>query len=146
MAISRMRAEVEAISGLETVSRVRDFEFTMDEPKNLGGTDQGMNPVEALLSAVGGCKVIVAQSFARAKRIKLNSIKITVDGELDTDGFTGKNPEAKVGLTDLDTHYQIDADNTKEEIEEFVDFIEATCPVIDTIANKPNMKKQIEIL
>lgn len=141
-----MRAEVEAISGLETVSRVRDFEFTMDEPKNLGGTDQGMNPVEALLSAVGGCKVIVAQSFARAKRIKLNSIKITVDGELDTDGFTGKNPEAKVGLTDLDTHYQIDADNTKEEIEEFVDFIEATCPVIDTIANKPNMKKQIEIL
>ncbi len=146
MAISRMKAEVEAVSGLETVSRVRDFEFTMDEPKNLGGTDQGMNPVEALLSAVGGCKVIVAQSFARAKKIKLNSIKITVDGELDTDGFTGKNPEAKVGLTDLDTHYQIDADNTKEEIEDFVDFIEATCPVIDTIANKPNMKKQIEIL
>jgi len=146
MAISRMKAEVEAVSGLETVSRVRDFEFTMDEPKNLGGTDQGMNPVEALLSAVGGCKVIVAQSFARAKKIKLNSIKITVDGELDTDGFTGKNLEAKVGLTDLDTHYQIDADNTKEEIEDFVDFIEATCPVIDTIANKPNMKKQIEIL
>jgi len=146
MAISRMKAEVEAVSGLETVSRVRDFEFTMDEPKNLGGTDQGMNPVEALLSAVGGCKVIVAQSFARAKKIKLNSIKITVDGELDTDGFTGKNPEAKVGLTDLDTYYQIDADNTKEEIEDFVDFIEATCPVIDTIANKPNMKKQIEIL
>jgi uncharacterized OsmC-like protein len=141
-----MKAEVEAVSGLETVSRVRDFEFTMDEPKNLGGTDQGMNPVEALLSAVGGCKVIVAQSFARAKKIKLNSIKITVDGELDTDGFTGKNPEAKVGLTDLDTYYQIDADNTKEEIEDFVDFIEATCPVIDTIANKPNMKKQIEIL
>ncbi len=146
MAISRMKAEVEAVSGLETVSRVRDFEFTMDEPKNLGGTDQGMNPVEALLSSVGGCKVIVAQSFARAKKIKLNSIKVTVDGEMDTDGFTGKNPEAKVGLTDLDTHYQIDADNTKEEIEDFVDFIEATCPVIQTIADAPNMKKQIEIL
>lgn len=65
---------------------------------------------------------------------------------MDTDGFTGKNPEAKVGLTDLDTHYQIDADNTKEEIEDFVDFIEATCPVIQTIADAPNMKKQIEIL
>ncbi len=146
MAISQMKAEVEAVAGLETVSRVRDFEFTMDEPTNLGGTDQGMNPVEALLSAVGGCKVIVAQSFARAKKIKLNRIKVTVDGELDTDGFTGKNPEAKVGLTDLDTHYQIDADNTKEEIEDFVDFIEATCPVMDTIENKPKMKKQIEIL
>lgn len=69
MAISRMKAEVEAVSGLETVSRVRDFEFTMDEPKNLGGTDQGMNPVEALLSSVGGCKVIVRSLLRELKRL-----------------------------------------------------------------------------
>lgn len=146
MAISRMKAEVESVKDLKTVSRVRDFEFIMDEPKSLGGTDTGMNPVEALLSAVGGCKVIVARSFARMHKIKLNHIKITVTGDLDTDGFTGKNPDAKIGLMNVNTHYQIDADNTKEEIEAFTDFIDATCPVIDTIVNTPNLTREIEIL
>lgn len=146
MAISKMKAEVESVKGLKTISRVRDFEFTMDEPRNLGGTDTGMNPVEALLSAVGGCKVIVAQSFARMHKIKLNHIKITVTGDLDTDGFTGKNPDAKIGLMSLNTHYEIDAENTNEEIEAFADFIDATCPVIDTIVNTPNITREIDIL
>lgn len=146
MSISTMKAEVESVKGLKTVSHVRDFEFTMDEPKNLGGTDTGMNPVEALLSAVGGCKVIVAQSYARAHKIKLNHIKIAVTGDLDTDGFTGKNPDAKVGLMNLKTHYQFDADNTEEELTAFADFIDATCPVIDTISNAPEMERTIEIL
>lgn len=146
MSISKMKAEVESVKGLKTVSRVRDFEFTMDEPANLGGTDTGMNPVEALLSAVGGCKVIVAQSFARVHKIDLNHIKVTVTGDLDTDGFTGKNPDAKIGLINLKTHYQFDAKNTREELEAFADFIDATCPVIDTIVNKPKMEREIEIL
>lgn len=145
MAISKMKAEVETVEGLKTKSRVRDFEFTMDEPKNLGGTDTGMNPVEALLSAVGGCKVIVAQSFARAHKIKLNHIKVTVTGDLDTDGFTGKNPDAKIGLINLKTHYDFDADNTREELEAFADFIDETCPVIDTIVNAPSMEREIDI-
>lgn len=146
MSIMKMEATVESKKGLQTISRVRDFEFIMDEPANLGGTDTGMNPVEAILSAVGGCKVIVARSFARAHQIKLKDIKITVNGELNSDGFTGKDPEAKIGLTNLNTHYQIDANNTLEEINNFVKFIEETCPVVDTIINKPKMKNTIEIM
>lgn len=146
MAMVKMKADVETVKGLKTISRVRDFEFTMDEPRNLGGTDTGMNPIEALLSAVGGCKVIVAQSYARAHKINLNHIKVTVTGDLDTDGFTGKNPDTKVGLINLKTHYQFDADNTEEELIAFADFIDATCPVIDTIANAPEMEREIEIL
>lgn len=146
MAMIEMKAEVETVTGLKTISRVRDFEFTMDEPQNLGGTDTGMNPVEALLSAVGGCKVIVAQSYARAHKINLNHIKVTVTGDLDTDGFTGKNPDTKVGLINLKTRYQFDADNTEEELTAFADFIDATCPVIDTIVNAPEMEREIEIL
>lgn len=146
MAISKMRAVVESIKGLEAKATVRDFEMTMDEPKSLGGTNTGMNPVEAMLSAVGGCKVIVAKSFARAHKINLNAIKITVTGDLDTDGFTGKNPDAKIGLMNLHTQYEIDADNTKEEIEAFTDFIDATCPVMDTIVNTPNISRDIEMI
>lgn len=142
---NRLSATVKSVKGLKTVSKVREFEFVMDEPKNLGGTDEGMNPVEALLSAIGGCKVIVARSFCRVKKIALEDITVKVEGDIDTDGFTGKNPEAKIGLFNIKTTYHIKADNTEEEIMSFIDFIEKTCPVADTIINSPNFEKVIEI-
>ncbi|WP_414049089.1 OsmC family protein [Macrococcus animalis] len=146
MAIEVMRASVESIEGLKVESSVRDFKMIMDEPESLGGTNNGMNPVEALLSAVGGCKVIVARSFAKMKKIDLQAITIDVEGTLDTDGFTGRNKEAKIGLSHLKTIYKIKANNSEEELKAFVDFIERTCPVIDTIVNAPELEREINIL
>ncbi|WP_414050804.1 OsmC family protein [Macrococcus animalis] len=146
MAIEVMRASVESIEGLKVESSVRDFKMIMDEPESLGGTNNGMNPVEALLSAVGGCKVIVARSFAKMKKIDLQAITIDVEGTLDTDGFTGRNKEAKIGLSHLKTIYKIKANNSEEELKAFVDFIERTCPVIDTIVNAPEFEREISIL
>ncbi|MDT2069594.1 OsmC family protein, partial [Enterococcus faecalis] len=50
----------------------------MDEPKNLGGSDEGMNPIEALLASLGACKVIVARSFAKVQGINLNDIRVEI--------------------------------------------------------------------
>ncbi|MGX7014544.1 OsmC family protein [Vagococcus silagei] len=143
MAIEVFNAVTESIDGLQVSCRARDFEFTLDEPKNLGGTDTGMNPVEALLASLGACKVIVAKSFARMHNIKLNSIKIELSGELDPDGFMGKNPNAKIGFSKMTSNFYIDADNTQEEIIAFVEFINRTCPVADTIKNTPVMENKI---
>lgn len=143
MAIEKFEAVVENVSGLKVSCKSRDFEFILDEPKNLGGTDTGMNPVEALLNSLGACKVIVAKSFARLHKIKLKSIRIELEGELDPDGFMGKNPDAKIGFSKITTNFFIEADNTDEEIANFVDFINRTCPVADTIENGPEMISNI---
>lgn len=143
MAIEKFEAVVENVSGLKVSCKSRDFEFILDEPKNLGGTDTGMNPVEALLNSLGACKVIVAKSFARLHKIKLKSIRIELEGELDPDGFMGKNPNAKIGFSKITTNFFIEADNTDEEIANFVDFINRTCPVADTIENGPEMISNI---
>lgn len=143
MAIEKFNAVVENVSGLQVSCKARDFEFVLDEPKNLGGTDTGMNPVEALLSSLGACKVIVAKSFARLHKINLKSIRIELEGELDTDGFMGKNKEAKIGFSKIVSNFYIEADNTDEEIQAFVTFINNTCPVADTIKNAPVMETYI---
>ncbi|MDT2831533.1 OsmC family protein [Vagococcus carniphilus] len=143
MAIEKFEAVVENVAGLKVSCKSRDFEFILDEPKNLGGTDTGMNPVEALLNSLGACKVIVAKSFARLHKIKLKSIRIELEGELDPDGFMGKNPNAKIGFSKITTNFFIEADNTDEEIGNFVDFINRTCPVADTIENGPEMVSNI---
>ncbi len=143
MAIEKFEAVVESVNGLQVSCKSREFEFTLDEPKNLGGTNTGMNPVEALLNSLGACKVIVAKSFARMHKIDLKSIKIEIEGELDPDGFMGKNKEAKIGFSKITTNFFIEANNTEEEIEKFVTFINRTCPVADTLENSPIMISKI---
>lgn len=145
MAVELYSATVTSGEGLKANCKVREFEILMDEPEALGGTNAAMNPIEGLLSSIGGCKVIVAKCFAKMNKIKLESIEIKVEGDLDPDGFMGKNPNAKVGLTRIKSIYIIKADNTEEEIKNFVSFIERTCPVIDTIVNSPVTEEEIVI-
>jgi uncharacterized OsmC-like protein len=121
--------------GLQVECTARDFSIILDEPVSLGGTDTGMNPVEALLSALGGCKCICARAFAKKYKINLKSVEIELEGTLDPDGFLGRNPDAKIGFSRIVTKFKIEADNTKEEIEKYVEFIESHCPVQDTLTN-----------
>ncbi|MFC6323951.1 OsmC family protein [Companilactobacillus baiquanensis] len=143
MANKIYKATVKPVEGLEVTSHVRDFDFTLDEPLSSGGTNKGMNPIEALLSALGACETMVAKSFAKSQGILLKNVKVEVEGVFDSDGYLGKNPEAKVGFSKLTSIFYIDADNTKEEIEKYVEFITKHCPVHDTIENAPVFEDKI---
>lgn len=143
MANTQFSAKAEISDSLVTKVTSRQFSFTLDEPPSLGGTDAGMNPVEALLGALGGCKCIVARAFAKAQGINLKGATIECTGILDPDGFLGKNPDAKIGFSKIHTVFRFDADNTAEELEKFVDFIESHCPVQDTLTNPADSTHEI---
>lgn len=145
MATQVFTAVTRPLNGLDIECTARGKSFVLDEPPALGGTDVGMNPVEALLSALGACKCIVAKAFADARGIKLTDIEIQLDGDLDPDGFLGKNPDAKIGFSRIVTKYAIKADNTEGEIMAFIDFIEHTCPVKDTLVNPAVMEAEVSI-
>ncbi|NLA95496.1 MAG: OsmC family protein [Clostridiaceae bacterium] len=127
------KAVAEAKEGLATKVVSRDFEITLDEPADLGGTDTGMNPVEALLGSLAACKSIVVRAFVKKYRINLKSIRVEVEGDLDPEGFQGINKEAKIGFSEIRSHFYIEADNSEEEIERYIEFVERNCPVQDTL-------------
>jgi uncharacterized OsmC-like protein len=143
MAKTTFKSTVEGIDGLTISCKARGFEIILDEPKELGGNNKGMNPVEALLTALAACKIIVVKSFARKHKIKLNSVRVECEGVLDPDGFMGLNADAKIGFSEITTHFYIDAENTPEEIAGYIDFVEASCPVQDSIVNTPLMHHQL---
>ncbi|MBE6829194.1 MAG: OsmC family peroxiredoxin, partial [Ruminococcaceae bacterium] len=41
--------------GLKVETNARGFKIVLDEPEDLGGTNTGMNPVEAILCSLGAC-------------------------------------------------------------------------------------------
>ncbi len=143
MAKEIIRATASLVEGLQVKCEARGLSFLLDEPVELGGTDLGMNPMEALLASLGGCKVILAQMFAKAHGIKLKDLKIEFEGSFDLDGMMGKNPAARVGYSEIKTKYYFTADNTVDELDEFAKFIDKSCPVLDTIINSANMSHEI---
>src|SRR5690554_7468827 len=56
--------------GVRSIAQIGDRQVVIDEPKSLGGTDQGPNPVEYLLAALGGCISILVSMFADRHKVE----------------------------------------------------------------------------
>lgn len=139
MPVETFRATAHLQKGMVVKARSRDFELTIDEPKSLGGTDTGMNPVEVVLSALGACQSIVARAYAGKFNVQLDDFWVEVEGELDTDGFLNKS-DVRRGYSDIRYTFHIKTDAPQEQVEAFIEFLERTCPVGDTIATPVNLK------
>jgi uncharacterized OsmC-like protein len=133
------KASAHLQEGVKVLAKSRNFEFTIDEPKNLGGTDTGMNPVETVLAALGACQAIVARVYAKKFNIQFENLWVDVEGDLDTDGFMNIS-DVRRGYSEIRYNIHIATNAPKEKVAEFVQFIEKTCPVGDTLANPVSLK------
>ncbi|GBG08036.1 peroxiredoxin [Paenibacillus sp. MY03] len=138
-AVQTFKATANLLDGVKVKTSVRQFELIIDEPKSLGGTDTGMNPVEALLASLGACQSIVARVYAPKFGVKLDDFQVDVEGEIDLDGFFDRS-SVRPGYSDIRYTFRIKTDSPKEKVDEFVQFLESKCPVGDTIANPVNLK------
>lgn len=133
------KASAELQDGVKVLAKSRNFEVKIDEPKSLGGTDTGMNPVELLLCSLGACQSIVARVYAQKFNIDLKGFRVELTGELDTDGFMNKS-DVRPGYSKIKYDIHVDTDAPREKVEEFIAFVEKTCPVGDTIGNAAELE------
>ena len=136
---SLFKATAHLQSGTQVKVKASGFEITIDEPKESGGTDTGMNPVELVLSALGACQAICASAFAKKFEIDLEDFWVEVEGDLDTDGFMHLS-DVRPGYSDIRYNFHIKTSAPREKVEKLAAFIEETCPVGDTLANTVNLK------
>jgi uncharacterized OsmC-like protein len=140
MAKSVFKATAHLQEGVQVKVKSRNFEVTVDEPKSLGGTNTGMNPVEMVLCALGACQAIVARFYAKKFDIQFENFWVEVEGELDPDGFMNIS-DVRPGFSDIRYNIHIETDAPREKVEEFIEFVESKCPVGDTLANPVNVKR-----
>ncbi|WP_033828760.1 OsmC family protein [Bacillus andreraoultii] len=144
MAVEKFQVKATLKEGFLVETEARGHRVIVDEPKNLGGTDQNMNPVELLLSALGACQSIVIQTYAKQFGIQLDHLTIDLEGELDTDGFLNKS-DVRPGYSNIRSTYHITTDESEEKLDEFIQFVEAHCPVGDTILNPVNLTSRLVV-
>src|SRR3954468_23883809 len=138
MALSTFKAKTFLKENVLVEAETRGHKVVIDEPTNLGGTDKGMNPVELLLSALGACQSIVARTYAKKFDIDLQNFWVELEGDIDIDGFLGKS-DVRPGFQTIRYTFHIETTAPQEKIEAYKEYIEAHCPVGDSIANTVNL-------
>lgn len=130
--------------GLTTVSRMRGFELVVDEPADLGGRDQGPNPVELVLSALGTCQAIVYAVYAAALGIRLDNIEVAAEGDIDIRGLLGL-ADVRPGFPGIRLRVSLEADAAAERVVELVRMVNKHCPVHDVIRNPVPLNESVQL-
>jgi len=122
----------------ETPSRTKvrsgKFEMIIDEPTNMGGSDMGPSPIQVLLMSLAGCLNVTGHEIARQKGMKLNGMKIKIEGSMNPCNFMGCSFEERAGFQTINVNVKADFEGaTKEEVDSWLKETEARCPVTDNI-------------
>ncbi len=123
------------MGGMRIDVQARDHMLIVDQPDGMGGKDEGPNPLEYQLVALGGCMGTIAAIIAKQERIDLRGFSAAVEGDLDTDFLMGKTTEGQAGFTEIRVAVEIDADMTAEEKQAFLHRVDARCPISDNLMN-----------
>lgn len=108
----------------------------IDEPEVLGGKNTGPNPVELLLSALGGCLVVLVNAFAPAHGVEVNDVSVAIEGDLDPDGFQGLS-DVRPGFSEIRYKLDIDSPSPADNVAELTAHVIEACPVKDTLTGVP---------
>jgi uncharacterized OsmC-like protein len=135
---TRSRAEVDGcVVGGEEVAR--RFAIDIDEPYELGGSNQSANPQEYLIAALNACMTVGYVAQCAVRGITVDSLVIETEGEIDLRGFLGIDPAVPAGYDSLRYKVRIKGDGTKEQ------FAEVHKAVMDTSPNFYNLSRPVTL-
>jgi organic hydroperoxide reductase OsmC/OhrA len=124
---ARSRAQVESFDiGGERVPR--RFSIDIDEPHELGGSNQFANPQEHLIAALNACMMVGYVAQCAVHGITLESLAIETDGEIDLRGFLGIDPAVPPGYENLSYTVRIKGSGTRQQFAEVHEAVMATSP------------------
>ena len=95
--------------------------------------------MEILLSALASCLTGGVASIAQNRGVKLNAVKVTVEGDMNMAGVLGIDPDIRNGFKAIRVAFEIDADATADEIAALVAQSQKRSAVFDIVTNPSNV-------
>lgn len=137
LAMRKWTAHIEWKDGVKNQVGIRNFQpIVTDEPEVLGGTDTGANPVEYLIGAVGSCFAITFEVIASQKGIKLETVEVDIEADLNAAVFLGLE-EGDGGILNPVINLKVAASASEEQIREIANVALFKSPVLASLKHSP---------
>lgn len=140
MADTKIRVTAKSENKTKTVVQTKAFTMILDEPKALGGTNDGANPLEYLLAALSGCLNVVSHMVAKEMAFELRSLEIELEGDLNPAKYMGISDAERTGFKEIRARIKPDADADAVTLERWLKTVESRCPVDDNVVNSTPVK------
>jgi uncharacterized OsmC-like protein len=138
-----VHAESRLVEAFRSHARTRDFDVIVDQPENMGSTNQGPRPSELLLAALAACHEVTYRLYADAMDIELKSVAVSVTGVSDARGFFNLEEGVAAGFSEVHGEIRIESDAPDEDIERLRQMVNLHCPVLDDL-RKP-LKVELDL-
>ncbi len=127
--------KVTAKKGAEPFVKVTagQHSIIIDEPKDHGGTDCGMNPVQLLLSSVASCMTLTISIYAEAMGVEVSDLQVNVEGDMDSAGMKG-SARVRPGFNKIRVFVDAKTNVPEETFQQVVDLAVLRCPVEDSVS------------
>jgi len=121
-------------AGGQTISRPdRRFSLTIDEPPQLGGTDEHPNPVEYLAAGLCGCITAGIATNAAMFKTPLDKIEVEVDMDYDLRNVLALDRSGPKNVTELRYKVRLGGTGPKENMRRAKQTIDGKSPVRNTL-------------
>ena len=131
------------VEAFRSQAKTRGFEVVVDQPENMGSTNQGPRPSELLLAALAACHEVTYRLYADAMDIELKEVAVSVTGVSDARGFFNVEEGIAAGFSEVYGEIRIDSDASDEDIERLRQAVNLHCPVLDDL-RKP-LKVELDV-
>ena len=112
----------------------------IDASPDIGGTNQGMRPMQLLLAALGGCSSIDIINILKKQKQPLKDIKVTITGERE------KNASPSL-FVEVHAHFKFFGDLDEEKVQKAVILgVDKYCSVAKTLGYKATITHSFDIV
>jgi putative redox protein len=112
----------------------------IDASPDIGGTNQGMRPMQMLLAALGGCSSIDVVNILKKQKQELKDIQVTITGEREKDAIPSL-------YTEVHAHFKLFGKLDKDKAEKAVNLaVDKYCSVAKTLEKTAKVTHSFEII
>ena len=112
----------------------------IDGSPDIGGTNQGMRPMQLVLAAMGGCSSIDIINILKKQRQPLKYFKVTITGDREKDVVPSL-------FTDIHAHFKLYGDLDPEKVQKAIILgVEKYCSVAKTLEYRAKITHSFEII
>jgi len=139
------RSDSTLVEGFRSQVKLRHHALTVDEPTGIGGSDGGPTPVELVLAALGTCQEITYRAFATALGIPLETVSVSVEGDIDFRGFFALSDSVRPGFGALRVKAVVKSAASAAQLEQLRTAVNAHCPVLDMLTRPVPVTLDFEV-